>query len=150
MQRVQLALNVSDLESAIEFYSRAFDAEVAKRRPGYANFAIDNPPLKLVLFENPGTDNRLNHLGVEVFDDEEIGAAGARFEAAGIEHRVEEEEVCCYAPQNKVITHDPDGTMFEWYRVLGDSMTFFAEEEPKGSESEDACPASCCAADATV
>ena len=129
--RVQLALNVNDLEAAIDFYSKAFDVEVAKRRPGYANFSIGSPPLKLVLFENPGAVDRLNHLGVEVFDDEDVQTAAARFAESGIEHRVEEEEVCCYAPQNKVITHDPDGTMFEWYRVLGDSMTFFGEEEEK-------------------
>ena len=126
--RLQLALNVKDLEAAIDFYSKAFDVEVAKRRPGYANFSIDSPPLKLVLFENPDAVDRLNHLGVEVFADEEVQAAAERFAAGGLEHRVEEEEVCCYAPQNKVITHDPDGTMFEWYRVLGDSMTFFGEE----------------------
>jgi catechol 2,3-dioxygenase-like lactoylglutathione lyase family enzyme len=132
--RVQLALNVNDLEAAIDFYSKAFDVEVAKRRPGYANFSIDSPPLKLVLFENPGAVDRLNHLGVEVFDDEDVQTAAARFAESGIEHRVEEEEVCCYAPQNKVITHDPDGTMFEWYRVFGDSMTFFGEEEEKAEE----------------
>ena len=124
--RVQLALNVKDLEAAIDFYSKAFDVEVAKRRPGYANFAIESPPLKLVLFENPDAVDRLNHLGVEVFSDEDVQTAAERFAASGIEHRVEEEEVCCYAPQNKVITHDPDGTMFECYRVLGDSTTFFA------------------------
>jgi catechol 2,3-dioxygenase-like lactoylglutathione lyase family enzyme len=129
--RVQLALNVNDLEAAIDFYSKAFDVEVTKRRPGYANFSIDSPPLKLVLFKNPGAVDCLNHLGVEVFDDEDVQTAAARFAESGIEHRVEEEEVCCYAPQNKVITHDPDGTMFEWYRVLGDSMTFFGEEEEK-------------------
>ena len=132
--RVQLALNVNDLEAAIDFYSKAFDVEVAKRRPGYANFSIDSPPLRLVLFKNPGAVDRLNHLGVEVFDDEDVQTAAARFAESGIEHRVEEEEVCCYAPQNKVITHDPDGTMFEWYRVLGDSMTFFGEEEEKAEE----------------
>ena len=130
MQRVQLALNVKNLEAAIDFYSKVFGVEVAKRRPGYANFAVENPPLKLVLFENPEAENRLNHLGVEVFEDAEVHEAARRFASAGLEHRVEEEEVCCYAPQNKVISHDPDGTMFEWYRVLGDSMTFFGEDAP--------------------
>ncbi len=137
--RVQLALNVKDLEAAIDFYSKAFDVEVAKRRPGYANFAIDSPPLKLVLFENPDAVDRLNHLGVEVFDDEDVQIAAERFAAGGIEHRVEEEEVCCYAPQNKVIAHDPDGTMFEWYRVLGDSTTFFGDEEKKAEEKSSVC-----------
>ena len=140
--RIQLALNVKDLKAAIDFYSKTFDVEVTKRRPGYANFAIDSPPLKLVLFENPDAVDRLNHLGVEVFDDEDVHKAATRFAEGGIEHRVEEEEVCCYAPQNKVIAHDPDGTMFEWYRVLGDSMTFFAEKEEKVEEKSSACCAS--------
>ncbi len=134
--RLQLALNVHDLEAAIDFYSKAFGAEVAKRRPGYANFAIDDPPLKLVLFEAPDATERINHLGVEVFDDAEVRAAGERLAAAGIEHREEKEEVCCYAPQNKVITHDVDGTLWEWYRVLGDSDTFFAEAEPEATSQE--------------
>ena len=120
MQRLQLALNVRDLEAAIDFYSTAFGVEINKRRPGYANFAIDDPPLKLVLFESDDTTNRINHLGVEVFDDADIEAAGERLEAAGIEHVTQEEEVCCYANQNKVVTHDTDGTMWEWYRVLAD------------------------------
>ena len=111
--RLQLALNVHDLDAAIDFYSKAFGAEVAKRRPGYANFAIDDPPLKLVLFEARDAKERINHLGVEVFDDADVRAAADRLAAAGIEHREEKEEVCCYAPQNKVITHDADGTMWE-------------------------------------
>ncbi len=123
--RLQLALNVNDLDAAIDFYSKAFGAEVNKRRPGYANFAIDSPPLKLVLFENPDANERLNHLGVEVFDDADVASAAKRLEAARIEHEVQEEEVCCFANQNKVITHDVDGTMWEWYRVLSDSQTFF-------------------------
>ena len=90
--RVQLALNVNDLEAAIDFYSKTFDVEVAKRRPGYANFSIDSPPLKLALFENPGAVDRLNHLGVEVFDDEDVQTAAACFAESGIEHRVEEEK----------------------------------------------------------
>jgi catechol 2,3-dioxygenase-like lactoylglutathione lyase family enzyme len=80
--RVQLALNVKDLDQAVEFYSKLFDAKVNKRKPGYANFAIDRPPLKLVLFENPAAEERLNHLGVEVFDDAEVHAATDRLKAA--------------------------------------------------------------------
>ncbi len=138
MQRLQLALNVEDLEVSIEFYSRAFGAEVSKRRPGYANFAIENPPLKLVLFENPGATQRINHLGVEVFEDSDVEAARDRLAQAGIEHAMEEEKVCCYAPQNKVITHDLEGTMWEWYRVLGDSQTFFGEIEAQSGTFEEA------------
>ena len=137
--RLQLALNVKDLEAAIDFYSKAFGTEVNKRRPGYANFAIDSPPLKLILFENPDADERLNHLGVEVFDDADVASAAKRLEAARIEHEVQGEEVCCFANQNKVITHDVDGTMWEWYRVLGDSQTFFGEEPAADTPAKSAC-----------
>ena len=82
--RVQLALNVDNLEEAVEFYSKLFDVKVNKRKPGYANFAIDQPPLKLVLFENPDADERLNHLGVEVFDDADVHAATERLKSAGL------------------------------------------------------------------
>jgi predicted enzyme related to lactoylglutathione lyase len=84
MSRVQLALNVSDLDQAVEFYSKLFTVEPAKRRPGYANFAIDSPPLKLVLIENPDADGRLNHLGVEVFSTDEVSAAQARLAGGGL------------------------------------------------------------------
>ena len=139
--RFQLALNVKDLDAAVDFYSKAFAVEPAKRRPGYANFAIESPPLKLVLFENPEATDRLNHMGVEVFDDADVAAAGERLAGAGIAHEVQE-EVCCFANQNKVITHDVDGTMVEWYRVLGDSATFFAEPE---TPTEEAAAPGCCA-----
>ena len=85
--RVQLALNVDDLEAAIDFYGKLFGVEVNKRKPGYANFAIDEPPLKLVLFENAGATERLNHLGVEVFDDDSVHAATDRLRAAGMSDR---------------------------------------------------------------
>lgn len=137
MQRLQLALNVEDLEASIAFFSNAFGAQVTKRRPGYANFAIDNPPLKLVLFENPGAEQRINHLGVEVFDDLDIEAARQRLASGKIEHVMEQEKVCCYAPQNKVITHDREGTMWEWYRVLGDSESFFGAENQESGTFED-------------
>ncbi len=109
--RLQLALNVKDLEAAIDFYSKMFGAPVNKRRPGYANFAIDSPPLKLVLFELPDAPERLNHLGVEVFDDEDVSAAT-----------------------------EPDGLRWEWYRVLEDSKSFFEEKpEPKPGAAEPCC-----------
>jgi len=125
--RLQLALNVSDLEEAIAFYSKMFGAEVNKRKPGYANFAIDEPPLKLVLFESDDADERLNHLGVEVFDDEEVASATERLKAAGMADLVEDGTTCCYAEADKVWASDPDGARWEWYRVLGDSATFGAE-----------------------
>ena len=127
--RLQLALNVRDLEAAIEFYSKLFGAPVSKRKPGYANFAIDEPPLKLVLFELPDAPERLNHLGVEVFDDELVGAATERLRNAGMEHLVEDETTCCYAKQNKVWASEPDGLRWEWYRVIEDSGTFSAPEQ---------------------
>ena len=122
--RIQLALNVSNLEEAIEFYSKMFGTPVNKRKPGYANFAIDHPPLKLVLFEAPGAPERLNHLGVEVFEDEQVTAATDRLKAAGLVDRVEDQTTCCYATQSKVWAKDPDGARWEWYRLLQDSETF--------------------------
>jgi catechol 2,3-dioxygenase-like lactoylglutathione lyase family enzyme len=122
--RVQLALNVKDLDEAVDFYSKLFDAKVNKRKPGYANFAIEEPPLKLVLFENPDADERLNHLGVEVFADEEVRAATERLKNAGMADSVEDEQTCCYATQNKVWSVDPQGTRWEWYRVIEDSESF--------------------------
>ncbi len=121
--RVQLALNVKNLEEAVEFYSKLFDTKVHKRKPGYANFAIEQPPLKLVLFENPAADERLNHLGVEVFDDADVHAATDRLKAAGLADSVEDEQTCCYATQNKVWSIEPDGLRWEWYQVVEDSET---------------------------
>ena len=123
-RRVQLALNVSDLERSVRFYAQMFGVEPAKREPGYANFSIQNPPLKLVLFEVPEAEERLNHLGVEVFDDADVGEATDRLKAAGLEHLVEDETTCCYAQQNKVWAQEPDGLRWEWYRVLADSQEF--------------------------
>ena len=122
--RLQLALNVSDLDAAVDFYSKMFGAKVNKRKPGYANFAIDEPPLKLVLFEVPGASERLNHLGVEVFGDEDVTHATERLRAAGMQHLVEDETTCCYAKANKVWATEPDGMRWEWYKVLGDSASF--------------------------
>jgi len=122
--RIQLALNVSNLEEAIGFYSKMFGVSVNKRKPGYANFAIDHPPLKLVLFETPGAPERLNHLGVEVFENEQVTAATDRLKEAGLVDRVEDETTCCYATQSKVWAKDPDGARWEWYRLLQDSESF--------------------------
>ncbi len=127
--RLQLALNVADIDEAVDYYTRILGVEVHKREPGYANFVVEDPGLKLVLFEAPDATDRLNHVGFEVFTDMDVQAAADRLEAADIEHVAESEEVCCYANQNKVISYDPQGLMWEWYRVLEDSPTFFAETE---------------------
>lgn len=126
MSRVQLALNVSDLSGAVEFYSKLFGTEPAKLRPGYANFSIDEPPLKLVLVEEggargSGAAGALNHLGVEVFSTDEVAEATRRLDAEGFATRVEEATTCCYARQDKVWVHDPDGAPWEVYTVLGDA-----------------------------
>ena len=122
--RLQLALNVEDIDEAVEFYSTLFDVLPAKRKPGYANFAIDEPPLKLVLFENPDANERLNHLGVEVFDDADVRAATDRLKAADLVDSVEDEETCCYATQNKVWALDPQGMRWEYYRIVEDADNF--------------------------
>ena len=123
MSRVQLALNVTDIETAVDFYSKLFRTEPAKRKPGYANFASEEPALKLVLIENPEAAGRLNHLGVEVFSTAEVVAAQRRLEGAGIA-TADESGVCCYAEQDKVWANDPDGAPWEIYTVLADSATF--------------------------
>jgi catechol 2,3-dioxygenase-like lactoylglutathione lyase family enzyme len=135
--RLQLALNVKDLDQAVDFYSKMFDAKPAKRKAGYANFAIDQPPLKLVLFELPDARERLNHLGVEVFDDEDVTAATARLKSARLDELVEDETTCCYARQSKVWAREPDGLRWEWYRVIEDSETF-GQAPPEVSGREEA------------
>jgi catechol 2,3-dioxygenase-like lactoylglutathione lyase family enzyme len=122
--RIQLALNVKDLDEAVAFYSKLFNVEVNKRKPGYANFSIDQPPLKLVLFENANADERLNHLGVEVFEDADVQAATDRLKAADLVDSVEDEETCCYAKQNKVWAIDPQGMRWEIYRIVEDAEAF--------------------------
>lgn len=119
--RLQLALNVSNLDEAVRYYETLFNAEPHKRRSGYANFAIDQPPLKLVLFENPEANERLNHLGVEVFDDAEIDSASKRLSQGGILDRVQSETVCCHAAQNKIWSKEHQGLTWEWYRILDDN-----------------------------
>jgi catechol 2,3-dioxygenase-like lactoylglutathione lyase family enzyme len=120
MSRVQLALNVSDLESAVEFYSKLFSTEPAKRRPGYANFAIAEPPLKLVLIEGVGVPGTLNHLGVEVEGSNQVAAATARFRSEGLAAATEDQVSCCFALQDKVWVDAPDGEPWEIYTVLAD------------------------------
>src|SRR5947209_6428781 len=121
MSRLQLALNVSDVDEAVAFYTKLFGVEPAKRRPGYANFAVVDPPLKLVLVENSAAVTRLNHLGVEVESSEEVGAAQVRLQGAGLATTVEDDVTCCYARQDKVWVDDPDGAPWEIYTVLADA-----------------------------
>ena len=122
MSRVQLALRVADLDAAVAFYSRLFDAVPAKRRPGYANFAIAEPPLKLVLLEGePGEATRMDHLGVEVASTGEVTAATKRLAEAGLATRVEDDTTCCYAVQDKVWVTGPGGEPWEVYTVKGDA-----------------------------
>jgi catechol 2,3-dioxygenase-like lactoylglutathione lyase family enzyme len=121
MSRVQLALNVSDLDEAISFYSRLFQTSPAKVRPGYANFAVGEPPLKLVLLEGVGVPGSLNHLGVEVASTEDVMAATTTFTGAGLQPEVEERTTCCYAVQDKVWVDGPDGARWEIYTVLADA-----------------------------
>lgn len=122
MSRVQLALRVADLEGSIEFYSRLFDTQPAKRRPGYANFAITEPPLKLVLLEGqPGEETRMDHLGVEVESTDLVAAATNRLADAGLATRVEDNTTCCYAVQDKVWVTGPGQEPWEVYTVLADA-----------------------------
>ena len=121
MSRVQLALNVNDLDSAIEFYSKLFATEPAKIRDGYANFAIAEPPLKLVLIQNPGQGGTLNHLGVEVESTDLVTAATTRLRGEGLVTDVEENTTCCFAVQDKVWVHGPDAEPWEVYTVLADA-----------------------------
>jgi catechol 2,3-dioxygenase-like lactoylglutathione lyase family enzyme len=137
MSRVQLALRVADLEGSVAFYSKLFGAGPAKRRPGYANFAITEPPLKLVLIEGAaGEPTRLDHLGVEVETTEEVTAATSRLAGEGLPTSVEEDSACCYAVQDKVWVTGPGAEPWEVYTVKGDADTL------------DRAPASACCAPA--
>lgn len=128
--RLQLALNVRDLEGAVDFYSRLFGVRPNKRKPGYANFAIAEPPLKLVLFESPDAPDRVNHLGVEVNDDAAVRKATERLVAAGLADEIEENTTCCHARQDKVWATEPEGIRWEWYRVIEDVEEEVAGEAP--------------------
>ncbi|MGH8893949.1 MAG: ArsI/CadI family heavy metal resistance metalloenzyme [Actinomycetes bacterium] len=152
MSRVQLALNVDDIDAAVAFYSRLFDAEPAKRRPGYANFALVDPALKLVLIENAGQGGSLNHLGVEVDSTDDVVAATRKLAAAGLPTRVEDGTTCCYARQDKVWVTGPGGEPWEVYTVLADAG---AELEGKTHLDVTAAPSSasgggCCGSDAST
>jgi len=141
VSRVQLALNVSDVNAAVDFYSKLFGVEPAKRQPGYANFAIAEPPLKLVLIESPqartsGVAGALNHLGVEVDTPAEVADATRRLAGEGLEPDVQEATTCCYAVQDKAWVNDPDGAPWEVYTVLADAPA----ETDLGCSTEDCAP----------
>ncbi len=137
--RIQLALNVDNLDESVAFYSKLFGAQPAKLRPGYANFAIAEPPLKLILMENPGEGGSLNHLGVEVADTDAVDAAQTRLAEVGLASVDERDTTCCYAKQDKFwVQGAPNGERWEIYTVLEDSPTFWGES---GSQSWDAAEA---------
>jgi len=139
LPRVQLAINVSDVDAAVDFYSRLFGAEPHKRRPGYANFALDAPPLKLVLIENAAAAGSLNHLGVEVADTAGVSEAQQRIAETGLEATEEADVVCCFARQDKVWVNDPDGAAWEVYTITDDML------EPSEATSEASDDSVCCA-----
>jgi catechol 2,3-dioxygenase-like lactoylglutathione lyase family enzyme len=149
MSRVQLALNVDNLDAAVGFYSKLFGTEPAKLRPGYANFAVANPPLKLVLLENPGHGGTLNHLGVEHPSTDEVDAEQARLGAVGLASVDERDTTCCYAKQDKFwVEGAPNGERWEIYTVLSDSETFGTESGAVDCSCGSATPTAvevCCA-----
>jgi catechol 2,3-dioxygenase-like lactoylglutathione lyase family enzyme len=143
LPRVQLALNVDDIDAAVGFYRRLFGTEPAKRRPGYANFAVASPPLKLVLIENPGAGGSLNHLGVEVAERQDVTEAQARLADEGLPTSVEDDVTCCFAVQDKVWVTDPDGAGWEVYTVT-DELLAMAEESTSRASGAAATGAACC------
>ncbi len=143
--RLQLALNVDDLDSAIDFYTKMFDTKPLKIKPGYANFAIEQPPLKLVLFENAGVNGTINHLGVEVETAEEVTAAEARLSQAGLATTGVDETICCYAEKAETWVNSPDGHRWEWYVKQADAEGFENVIVNKVSDATVAAQGTCCA-----
>jgi catechol 2,3-dioxygenase-like lactoylglutathione lyase family enzyme len=147
VSRVQLAINVSDIDQAVEFYERLFKTPVAKRRPGYANFAIADPPLKLVLIQGEGQPATLNHLGIEVESSDDVAAAISEFQALDMATSVEENTTCCFALQDKVWVNDPDGAPWEVYTVLADAEVMHPADSQCCTPAGDivaSSPAACC------
>jgi len=142
MSRLQLAIDVGDLDEAVDFYSRMFGTGPAKVRPGYANFAIDEPPLKLVLFEKPGGGGTINHLGVEVGTTAEVVAAEARLAAADLETTAIEDTECCYAEKTETWLEAPDDLRWEGYVKTADTEQF--ANAVLGSHSTDEADTTCC------
>ena len=140
MQRLQLALDVPDLDAAVDFYERLFATAPHKRRPGYANFAIAEPPLKLVLFENAAAPvTALNHLGVEVGTTDDVVATTRRLDDAGLTTRVADDVTCCHATQDKVYATAPDGTEWEYYTITDDAPDSLADTDDTPACDTTAC-----------
>lgn len=137
MSRLQLAINVTNLDAAIAFYSRLFETEPAKIKPGYANFVIADPPLKLVLFEG-AEGGTINHLGVETDSGDEVVAAEARLAASGLTTTGIDDTICCFAEKVETWVTDPDGARWEWYVKTADAETM-------GGSAGDNQDAACCA-----
>ena len=145
MSRIQLALNVDNLDESIAFYSALFNSEPAKVRPGYANYSLSEPPLKLVLLENPGSGGSINHLGVEVADTAELDAEQARLTGSGLVSVDERGTTCCYAKQDKFwVDGAPDRERWEVYAVLEDSATFFGATSSETAACCSTADAACC------
>ena len=162
MSRIQLALDVDDLDASVAFYTALLGTEPAKRRPGYANFAVAEPPLKLVLLENPGRGGSVNHLGVEVDSSEQLRTQTQRLAGSGLVTDEQTGTTCCYATQDKVWVTGPDGERWEVYTVLADSEDFgassaadvvgndaapagpAADGHDAGAAARNAAPAACC------
>lgn len=148
--RIQLALNVEDITEATAFYERLFGVPPHKQRDGYANFVIEDPPLKLVLFHSPGAAERLNHLGIEAPTARQVSEALARFQAAGLQTRFAEQDVCCHAVQDKVFVTAPDVPLgwWEYYTVTDDDPAEPAEASTlgcgPGCAGGDPATAACC------
>ncbi len=143
MSRVQLALNVTNLDDAIAFYSKLFNTEPAKIKPGYANFAIADPPLKLVLLQG-AEGGTLNHLGVETETAAEVVAAESRLTDTGLATTGVDDAVCCFAEKVETWVNDPDGAPWEWYVKTADS------DDNAGVEFDEATGAVCCATPASA
>ncbi|WP_151083860.1 ArsI/CadI family heavy metal resistance metalloenzyme [Nocardioides cynanchi] len=145
MSRIQLALNVDDLAESITFYTALFGTEPAKIKPGYANFAVAEPPLKLVLIENAGQGGTINHLGVEVPDVETVDAEQTRLAGSGLASVDERGTTCCYALQDKFwVEGAPNGESWEVYTVLADSETFDAAGATCRTTADESSAAACC------
>jgi catechol 2,3-dioxygenase-like lactoylglutathione lyase family enzyme len=142
--RFQLALNVQNLDEAVHYYSKLLGAPVNKRKPGYANFAVDSPPFKLVLFEDPNATERLNHVGFEMEMDE-VEATIARLEPQGLADQVIRDETCCYAEKSTVYSKDPQGLLWEFYKLHGDADELQASIPAQTTASADTQEsATCC------
>ena len=141
--RFQLALNVRNLDEAIPYYSKLLGAPVNKRKPGYANFAVDSPPIKLVLLENPNATERLNHVGFEM-DTDEVEDTLTRLEPQGLADEVIRDETCCYANKSTVYSTDPEGLLWEFYKFHGDTEVFRATPRREKPAVKPKPSATCC------